>query len=401
MQPDLRRLLNLVRAELGFQIGVPSLRSEEREVWRLARMHKVATILAPGILESEPSVFLVDEARYLWQLAALRETYYVRRCEELMGRLAAEGISSFPLKGVELARHAYPKKGMRSFRDLDLLVAPKDVARADEILKGGGFQPKRTAGPLPRAVHNRGNVLLAAQGGLDEVSYERDDLFLELHTVLLPVGLGSYPLDHVWSANALPPEDFFVHLLFHSTRHHFLYGLRHLVDLAIWAGERKPSYDLVNDRLGSSGLLPLAWPAWKLASESFPETVPEPPAYKGRILLGYTDRVKARFDRMPLEAIKLAGSPLPFLLARKKFVRSVLGNRAKNIYQSGEGTGFVQRSLWRVTRPFALFWRHAPVLRRWASFARRRACVGVLCAGERTSSKRRREPRIGRSRRSR
>jgi hypothetical protein len=366
--PDLERLVHLVRAGLGFESGVPPLQDDEIAVWKLARDHKVATILSSGLLNFETAPSLTDEARYIWQLAGLRAEYYVRKCDEICALFRKEGIWVTPLKGVPLAREAYPKPGQRVFRDLDLLIRPADVEAAHRLLIERGFALIEPTGPLHRAARVKGDPLAAAAAGIDAVSYQEGDLFLEIHTRILPPIVGRYPLGGEWA-----PEDFLAHLLTHATRHHFLYGLRHLADVAVWCRAKKPSWDLVREKIASADLEHLAHPAWKLSSERFPETVPPPPPPANRVIRIYTDRTRKRFAEMPLLAVSLSGSPFPFILMRpgrmKLFMATVRGTQAQADYQLGKSRPTWKRVLWMVWRPFGLVWRHAPVLWRWLRFA--------------------------------
>jgi len=367
------RLVELVRFELGLSKDIPPLEAEEIQVWNLARQHKVATLLSPHIILANRDPQLVNEARYVWQLAALREEYFSTKCDELLQFLKCNDIQAFPLKGVALVKKAYPKKGQRPFRDVDLLLNPSDLFKADQLMLEKGYCRIRTTGPLPRALKTRGDMLEAAAMGIDAVSYQKGELYVELHTVIVPPVLGSFSLEHVWkSKGGFSPEDFLIHLCFHSTRHHFLYGLRHLVDVAVWSQKKKPDFRLIQDKLEFCGLTFLAWPTWKLAYELFPEVVKSPCSIKNFFLNRYTDSVRRHFALIPIYAIKLAGSPIPLVMMRPNPLKSislvVLGNKKLAIYQIGESQNGLRRIAWKVARPFGLLWRHAPILWKWLAF---------------------------------
>lgn len=366
---DFSRLVTLVRAGLGFETDFASLEDQEESIWAMARDHKVSTILSPGVLQSDSVRKFVDEARYFWQMAALREEFYAAKCKELQDDFQEKGITSFPLKGMVLATQAYPMRGQRPFRDLDLLVKPSDLVAADEVLKTKGFTQIYPKGPLKRGVAVKGDPIRAAAAGIDALSYQEGEIFLELHTSIVPPMLGNYPVDESWD-----DVDFLNHLLFHSTRHHFLFGLRHLVDVAVWSHTKKISWQDVLGRLEERRMLFLAWPTWKLSQELFPETIDLPPAAPSSLLAAYTDRVREQLSQMPTIAIDLAGSPLPFLWMKPNRLRSlfqmVFGSKVHAEYQLGEGKGWWRRTLWRVRRPFGLLWRHAPVCWKWVRFTK-------------------------------
>jgi hypothetical protein len=359
---DLHRLARLVRSGLGFEAAVPPLQDDEASVWSMARDHKVATILSSGLLNSETAPSLTDEARYIWQLAALRAEFYLQKCDELCELFGRAGIWVAPLKGVPLARDAYPKPGQRVFRDLDLLVRPSDVREVHRILSERGFTFVEPRGPLARAKRPKGDPLAAAAAGIDAVSYQEGDLFLEIHTRILPPIVGNYPLEGSWSA-----EDFLIHLLTHATRHHFLYGFRHLADIAVWSRAKKPDWVSVRSRLAVAGLEHLAYPAWKFSSDWFPEVVPPPSRPQGRILRHYCDRTERRFARMPSLAIGLSGSPFPFLFMQEGGWRKMIDVAGGSDAQA-EHQGAGSKWSWKISRPLGLTWRHAPVLWRWLRF---------------------------------
>ncbi|GAC1671220.1 MAG: hypothetical protein PVS2B2_02420 [Candidatus Acidiferrum sp.] len=60
----------------------------------------------------------------------------------LMDRFTAAGIESLVIKGPVLAVQAYADPGMRSYNDLDLLVRPRDIPRATEVMIAEGYEPK-------------------------------------------------------------------------------------------------------------------------------------------------------------------------------------------------------------------------------------------------------------------
>lgn len=58
----------------------------------------------------------------------------------LQDRFAAEGIAMAVVKGPVLSQLLYGSPGLRQVKDLDIWVAPADVARAAEVLLGRGYQ---------------------------------------------------------------------------------------------------------------------------------------------------------------------------------------------------------------------------------------------------------------------
>jgi len=60
---------------------------------------------------------------------------------ELVAALEAEGIHSILLKGATIARWLYMDGGTRHYWDIDLLVSPSELRRAEAVVGAIGFQP--------------------------------------------------------------------------------------------------------------------------------------------------------------------------------------------------------------------------------------------------------------------
>jgi hypothetical protein len=87
---------------------------------------------APVAVQRELDLHLTREARH--QALCLVEA------ERLCAALAAGGIESVVLKGAALARTVYPRPGVRTFRDLDLLVRPAQREDAHRLLLTLGYR---------------------------------------------------------------------------------------------------------------------------------------------------------------------------------------------------------------------------------------------------------------------
>jgi hypothetical protein len=75
-----------------------------------------------------------------------------RRLLVVHDALSSAGIDMLVLKGPALAHSIYPCPELRPFGDLDLLVAPNDIGRAESVLGAAGY--RRTA-PSLGAYYNR------------------------------------------------------------------------------------------------------------------------------------------------------------------------------------------------------------------------------------------------------
>jgi Uncharacterised nucleotidyltransferase len=179
------------------------------------------------------------------RLAALAQTGAVRglrlaaEAVRLSRLLGAEGVPALFVKGASLAQLAYGSQALKSARDIDVLVAPGDAARALELLKREGyaaFAPAGELGPLQL------KALLRLHKDL-ELHHAGRGLSLELHwrlvdnpMLLRQVGLGS-PTQEVavldGSLRTLGDKELFAYLCVHGASHCW-FRLKWLADLNAW-----------------------------------------------------------------------------------------------------------------------------------------------------------------------
>jgi hypothetical protein len=142
---------------------------------------------------------------------------------DLVRRFESSGIEVLPFKGPTLARQAYGDVGLRWFADLDLLVRPRDLEPARELLLGLDFVPSYPTTPARRH-------LLERRGSHE--SFERADrTWVELHWRLAaPLSEFGLDYDRLWrrlgtvrlagyDVPALPPDDLLLVLALHGTKH--------------------------------------------------------------------------------------------------------------------------------------------------------------------------------------
>lgn len=146
----------------------------------------------------------------------------------LLQAAASDGLGLIVLKGAALAETLYPRPGLRSFGDLDVLIGPADAPRARLLLE-------RLEYIVAPAVWD---TLL--QGADTQANFfkhtARGVVVVELHTDLLSNGFfrGHIALDAdgLWSrarparladtdALVLGPEDQLLHLCLHLAGHYF------------------------------------------------------------------------------------------------------------------------------------------------------------------------------------
>jgi len=72
---------------------------------------------------------------------------------ELLAELEQQGIRALALKGAALAHTVYPQVGLRPMRDLDILVAPTDLAQARATLVRLGYREEAESSAPPDHHH--------------------------------------------------------------------------------------------------------------------------------------------------------------------------------------------------------------------------------------------------------
>lgn len=109
---------------------------------RLAVAHGVAPLLHCAWRDTinEVPAPVLGELRQRRQLSALHAAIGFRERDESLEVLRRAGIPCLVLKGSALARTWYHDPSLRPFLDVDLLVAPGEMAHAREVLRQRGFQ---------------------------------------------------------------------------------------------------------------------------------------------------------------------------------------------------------------------------------------------------------------------
>lgn len=167
----------------------------------------------------------------------------------LLAALAQAGIDVIPLKGLALREGYYPDQGLRPSGDLDLVLRPEDIPRAQGILQGFGFEPNESELPAEwyelSRFHHVVPYRLPGRG-----------VQIELHGSLFERDLGvTADMEGIWERSRcgeiggqpvrwLSSEDMLLHLAVHvcaSSR--FMTGLRHLVDLEVVAQYDRDTLD--------------------------------------------------------------------------------------------------------------------------------------------------------------
>lgn len=211
----------------------------------LARRHRIVPVVwrnlaLPPALVIPPDVMReVREAHKRNALSAMQSAAHLMK---IAGALAAAGIPALPLKGVCLAALHYGDIAARHAGDIDLLVAPAHLARANAIMRELGYL----------RISNETHAVM--QEPFDEDMYFRlhsmhlstDGAIVELHfqlhfnpavltvDVAEIVGLGIRARFGKASLAAMPNDLQFIFLATHGARHEWE-RLQWIYDIAIMA----------------------------------------------------------------------------------------------------------------------------------------------------------------------
>lgn len=181
-QPEIEVLLTCARARVS-----PSQAEQikhlvtQRFDWdyllQLAERHGLQPLLHWQLNAVCPE--LVPEAerqklRQAFQRVSALNVLLTEELKRLLAIFSANSLQAVPYKGPALAFQLYGNIALRQFSDLDILVHPRDVFRARDLLISEGYQP------LPPLTVGQQALLLRTQCNLP-FTRERNRMIVELH----------------------------------------------------------------------------------------------------------------------------------------------------------------------------------------------------------------------------
>jgi hypothetical protein len=198
----------------------------------------------------------------------------------ILDALAGAGIAAIPFKGPAIALQAYGDPGLRSFRDLDVLIGEQDVAPTMRVLAGLGYRSQAdglNARQMQRYYRYNGQDILFADGRLP----------VEPHWAFAPRTFSAcFDPTGVWqravpcaldgrSVRLLSPEDTLIVASLHGCKERWS-RLLWIADIAMHL-ERCPEldWDAVLARAGRAGLLRMVLLGVALAERLAGAPVPE------------------------------------------------------------------------------------------------------------------------------
>ncbi len=201
------------------------------------------------------------DLRARWQrqtrAAELRAVQLEEQVSRVLTACRLAGVSPVVLKGALFAARDYPTPGMRPYADIDLLLSREDLGRAGEALAAVGYSPYRhwdgkdhdhySAYHYHHIYTSPGRLPVELHWELTHPTSPVQLRAAELVARSVPCRLGSHEV------RALSPEDEWLVLATHATKHRLQVGLISLLDFAVVFNGRQLSPELVGERARAAG----------------------------------------------------------------------------------------------------------------------------------------------------
>ena len=242
---------------------------------RAAETQGVEPLVCWHLSESAPESVpgrLRERLRARFALHARSNLLLAGELVRILGRLEAAGITVLAYKGPVLAETLYGNLALREFSDLDILLEPQGVLRAQETLVGVGYRASLELSARQQAAYLR--------SGCEMAFVSRDGaIMVELHWRIAPRHFCAEPPASEFLARAqwgsvggaqvrtLGPEDLLLALSLHAAKH-LWHGLGWICDISELL-RAFPALDwaAVEGRAQKLGLRRLLYLPLQLASE--------------------------------------------------------------------------------------------------------------------------------------
>lgn len=158
--------------------------SDWPKILELAEQHGLSPLLQKHLKEAQITL-PPAMARTLHLLVRRQQKQAETRLkilEEILTIFHEEEIQPILLKGAALSLTLYPDPALRPMRDLDILVAPQEVNRAQQLLKANGYSQARA--PIPADHHHLPSL---------HKKHDEMEICVELHRALYPQCPPYYP----------------------------------------------------------------------------------------------------------------------------------------------------------------------------------------------------------------
>ncbi|MBN1259927.1 MAG: nucleotidyltransferase family protein [Anaerolineae bacterium] len=289
---------------------------------------------------------------------AARQALAHKQLEHLAHVAQTLSIPIACVKGPVVAAR-YPDPAQRSYNDLDLLVAPEDVARLLEALHEAGY---RTLVQGDRGLHLP-PLIPAGQGYRLELhtalAHDRGRAFFTLAEVQEKLA----PWNQYPGLLTLNAVTHLLYLIYHQTDHHQLsVGLGPLADVRFWTQDWEPGHwKTLHDAADTAGLsksvgLTLALAAW-FWNEPYPDAI--------TVLFPQPRPDVLTLARQMVSGEMLARTPKFWRDLPDKSLKgwlSYAGLLLLGAPENRKNLTFAQRIGFYLRRPFMLIKHHGPTL---------------------------------------
>lgn len=257
MQPirlESHYLIHLLSSVLkGIQPQNPPDKLNWEYLYKLAARHGVANMVCYGInrlmCDSQPLQDSMAKFQNDRKKAVAREATQHIAVEQILKAFEEKGITCMPLKGC-LLKYLYPRPDMRLMADIDIFFKTEQAEKVKEIMQEQGYTVKR-------------------QGGNHDVYHRQPYMNIEMHHRLIKEDSPySNYLNKTWDrarvitdcrhTYELSPEDFYIYLLIHLTKHYAGggTGIRSFLDIWVYNTRYKDEMDwsYIKDELNKINL---------------------------------------------------------------------------------------------------------------------------------------------------
>ena len=254
-------IANIIHSALNASAYQPGKNFKFDDILELMTAHNTINMLYYGLKNSETQSVEADSIFALVYQNILIDEAQKREIAKISDAFQKNGIDYALLKGSRL-KYLYPSTDMRSMGDADILIKTEQYEKIREIMLALGYCEKGE--------------------GAHDFAWIGDNLYVELHKSLFGEYRDVYPevdehYKNSWSLMhptgngseyAFSPEDEFIYLFAHFTKHYKLsgIGIRHLTDL--WVFHRaNPDMDMqyVKEHLRQMNLLEFFENVWNTA----------------------------------------------------------------------------------------------------------------------------------------
>src|SRR5208337_3254764 len=113
------------------------------EVLRLAEQHGILPLAARNLIEHARGLppEVERSLRSAYEANLRHSLWFSAELARILQHFERRELRALPYKGPVLAQSAYGDLGLRSFSDLDFLIAPADFERAKQALAEIGYRP--------------------------------------------------------------------------------------------------------------------------------------------------------------------------------------------------------------------------------------------------------------------